>query len=143
MTWIVIWSSLLYLLFFAFPIVFGEGHGFNTGEVGLTFLSLVIGIVVAMAYVWFIQEPWYHKQQIKRGYSTPEDRLPLMIVGAPILPVALFIFAWTSMPYVHWSGALISGIPLGASFVMIYISANSYVCTPLDVCAKSNYDNYD
>jgi hypothetical protein len=95
--------------------------------VGLTFLSLVVGIVLAMLYVWFVQEPYYHKQHVKNGCNRPEDRLPLMIVGAPILPIALFVFAWTSMPHVHWAGPLVSGISLGASFVMLYISANSYV----------------
>jgi len=80
-----------------------------------------------MIYVWFVQEPYYHKQQEKHGINRPEDRLPLMIVGAAILPAALFIFAWTSMPYIHWAGPLLSGVPLGASFVLLYIAANSYV----------------
>lgn len=31
--------SLLYGFFFAYPIVFVEGHGFSDGQVGLCFVS--------------------------------------------------------------------------------------------------------
>lgn len=89
----------------------------------------MIGITIAMFYVWFVQERYYHRKRDERGYNIPEDRLPLMFLGSVLLPISLFIFAWTSMPQVHWAGPLVSGIPLGASFVMIYISANSYVRT--------------
>ncbi|PWN88030.1 putative polyamine transport protein specific for spermine [Acaromyces ingoldii] len=124
--------SLLYLTFFAFPIVFQGLHGFNAGETGLTFLSLLVGICLAMLYVWFVQERMYHRRRNARGSALPEDRLPLMFVGSVLLPVSLFIFAWTSLKSVHWSGPLVAGIPLGFSFVAIYISANSYIvdCYP-------------
>lgn len=119
-------SALLYLLFFALPIVFGEGHGFNNGEVGLTFIGLIIGILLANVYCLFVNEPWYKRQGEKRK-NTPEDRLPLMMLGAVVLPIAMFIFAWTSMPHVHWAGALVAQIPLGFAFVSVYLSANSYI----------------
>lgn len=124
--------ALLYLMFFAYPIVFVEGHGFNALQTGLCFISVVIGMVMAMAFILFVNEPMTQRRIKARGYTVPEDRLPLMFYGSVILPIALFILAWTSMPSVHWSGALVAGIPTGASFVMIYISANSYLvdCYP-------------
>ncbi|WFD00939.1 hypothetical protein MYAM1_003695 [Malassezia yamatoensis] len=119
--------SLLYLMFFAYPIVFAEGHGFNPLQTGLCFLSIVIGICFAMAFILFIMEPASRRRVAKRGYPVPEDRLPLMFRGSVLLPISLFILAWTSMPSVHWAGCLIGGIPTGASFTMIYIAANSYI----------------
>ena len=41
----------LYLLFEAYPIVFIEGHGFNSGENGLAFLPLFVGSVISTAIV--------------------------------------------------------------------------------------------
>lgn len=130
LTWAT--AAILYLLFFALPIVYAEGHGFNDGEVGLTFLALVVGIMFAMVYCMYVHEPWYARAG-RRRKNTPEDRLPLMMVGAVILPIAMFILAWTSMPHVHWSGSLVSLIPMGASLILIYVSANSYI---VDVYTK-------
>lgn len=124
--------ALLYLMFFAFPIIFAEGHGFNPLLVGCCFISIIIGILISILFIWFVMEPWTKRRIHARGYTVPEDRLPLMFIGAVLLPISLFILAWTSMPSVHWAGPLVSGIPVGASFVMIYISANSYLvdCYP-------------
>ena len=41
----------LYLLFEAYPIVFIEGHGFNSGEDGLAFLPLFVGGVIGTIIV--------------------------------------------------------------------------------------------
>ncbi|KAL4399740.1 transmembrane transporter [Malassezia pachydermatis] len=124
--------ALLYLMFFAYPIIFEEGHGFNPLQVGLCFISLIIGILLSITFVWLVTEPLTKRRIEARGYPVPEDRLLLMFVGAIALPISLFILAWTSMPSVHWSGALVAGMPTGASFVMLYISANSYLvdCYP-------------
>ncbi|KAL4400567.1 transmembrane transporter [Malassezia pachydermatis] len=124
--------ALLYMMFFAYPIIFEEGHGFNALQVGLCFISLIIGICASIVFVWVVIEPITKRRIAKRGYAVPEDRLILMFVGAISLPISLFILAWTSMPSVHWAGALVAGLPTGASFVMLYISANSYLvdCYP-------------
>lgn len=50
-----------------------------------------------------------------------------MMLGALVLPVALFILAFTSYPGIIWVGPCISGILFGFSMVIIYISGNSYV----------------
>lgn len=126
--------SLLYLLFFAFPIVFSEGHGFSEGKTGTTFMAIVVGILLALVFVLLWNEPMYKRVARKRLESgaacgnTPEDRLPLMMIGATLLPIGLFIFAWTSMPFVPWEGACIGGgVTLGFAFVSVYLSANNYL----------------
>ena len=124
--------SLLYLMFFAYPIIFLEGHGFNEFQTGLCFISIIVGIMLALALIIFVMEPYTQRRIERRGHQVPEDRLPLMFIGCILLPISLFILAWTSMPSVHWAGSLVGGIPTGASFVMVYISANSYLvdCYP-------------
>ncbi|GAA6049248.1 hypothetical protein JCM3770_005904 [Rhodotorula araucariae] len=119
--------GLLYAFFFAYPIVFIP-HGFNTGEVGLTFMSIMIGIALVAVTGVPLQERYYERQVVKHnGHPPPEARLPLMMVCSLVLPISLFIFASTSIKSVHWAGALISGIPFGYSLVGIYISANTYL----------------
>ncbi|KAG9075878.1 hypothetical protein FS749_012416 [Ceratobasidium sp. UAMH 11750] len=116
--------SLLYLFFFAYPIVFLP-KGLNAGEIGLTFIGVMIGIFIAM-FLLPVQEKAYRKVCGQRGV-VPEARLPFMMFGSILLPFSLFIFAWTSLPHVHWIGATIAGVPFGAAMVTVYISANSYI----------------
>lgn len=139
--------SLLYGFFFAYPIVFVRGHGFNDGQVGLCFVRFVdhsprvqrgspcdlqfgifIGIVICGAIACPFQERYYLRK-VKEGNGTtvPESRLPLMMVGSIVLPISLFIFAWTSMPHVSWVGPAVAGVPFGFALIAIYISANVYL----------------
>jgi hypothetical protein len=101
-------QSILYMCFSAFPLVFGNNHGFNLRQIGLTFLGLLVGNVVAC-----FCNPLWHRQWLgsiakKKAiygadYKTePELRLPPAMVGGPMLTAALFWFAWTTFPFVHW-----------------------------------------
>ena len=68
----------------------------------------------------------------KGGKADPEDRLPGMMLGSIWVPISLFIFGWTSPPYVqpgggNWVGPVSSGIPFGFGMVTIYFSANAYI----------------
>lgn len=103
-------------------------HGFNTGEVGLCFMSILVGIALVAVTGVPLQERYYQRQVAKHnGHPPPEARLPLMMGCSILLPISLFIFAATSIESVHWAGALVSGIPFGFALVGIYISANTYL----------------
>jgi hypothetical protein len=98
------------------PIVFEQGHGFNSGQTGLAFLGIFIGICICGGVLCPIQENYYQRKVREgNGQADPEHRLPMMMVGAVILPISLFIFAWTSNPKTHWAGAVVSGVPFGVS----------------------------
>ncbi|TRM63626.1 major facilitator superfamily domain-containing protein [Schizophyllum amplum] len=118
--------SILYLLFFAFPIAFSEVRGFSAGMTGVTFISVVLGIGLAMGIAVPAQERIF-RAATKNG-TYPEARLYTMMVGSIFLPVALFIFAFTGgYEWVHWIGPCIGGGVFGWSMILIYISANSYI----------------
>lgn len=88
--------GILYLFFGAFPLVFGGNHGFELWQVGLTFLGIFVGMMIGI----FSDVIWKkHYASLVRKYSEeteiennsePEFRLPATIVGAWIVPVALF-----------------------------------------------------
>ena len=96
--------GILYIWFEAFPIVFGEIHGFNLGESGLAFLGILIGTICITipAYFWWkykYQSPWFSAD----GTIAPECQLPPACVGCFALPVSLFWFGWTgNFASVHW-----------------------------------------
>ncbi|OXB38234.1 hypothetical protein LQV05_006469 [Cryptococcus neoformans] len=116
--------SLLYATFFAFPIAFEEIRGWNMGITGVSFVSIIIGIAAALLCMP-LQERIY-KKACQNG-QVPEARLYPMLLGCLILPIALFILAFTSYPGIHWIGPCVAGVLFGFSMVIIYISANSYI----------------
>jgi MFS transporter, DHA1 family, multidrug resistance protein len=48
--------GIYYSFFEAFPLVYIALYGFNLGEMGLTFLSITVGVVISIvlyyAYIW-------------------------------------------------------------------------------------------
>ncbi|KAK3071364.1 hypothetical protein LTR53_008769 [Teratosphaeriaceae sp. CCFEE 6253] len=87
--------AIFYSFFEVFPLVFIDKYGFNLGEMGLAFLSILIGsllsIAVYYAYIYYILEP----DIVKNGLGAPEQRLVPALVASFLLPIGLFIFAWT------------------------------------------------
>ncbi|KAK7462843.1 hypothetical protein VKT23_007419 [Stygiomarasmius scandens] len=117
--------SILYLLFFAFPLAFQEVRGFSIGMTGVTFISVLLGISTAML-VMPIQERIYARVTVNGTY--PEARLYPMMLGAICLPSALMIFAFTgAYSWVHWIGPCVAGYLFGFALIIIYISGNSYI----------------
>ncbi|WWD22602.1 hypothetical protein CI109_107095 [Kwoniella shandongensis] len=120
--------GLLYAFFFSFPKVFGEDYGWDDAKIGLTFIPVFIGVGLAL-----VVTPLLEKGYAAKGDAvTPEDRLPGMLIGGPFVPISLFIFGWTSPPYVaagggSWVGPCSAGIPFGFGMVLVYFSANAYL----------------
>ncbi|KAF7301058.1 MFS general substrate transporter [Mycena indigotica] len=124
--------GLLYAFFFSFPVVFGEDYHFSDGIVGVTFCSVLIGLGIALLVTPRLEKDYLRRAAAKGGRADPEDRLIGMMIGSPFVPISLFIFGWTSPPYVapgggNWVGPASAGIPFGFGMVIIYFSANAYL----------------
>ncbi|TKA68548.1 hypothetical protein B0A55_08979 [Friedmanniomyces simplex] len=83
--------AIYYSFFEAWPLIYIDKYGFNVGEMGLAFLSILVGAVLSIvgyySYIYYIMEP----DIIKNGL------------------VGLFIVAWTGDEHVqvHWSVSII------------------------------------
>lgn len=112
--------GVLYLFFGAFPLVFENNHGFNLWQVGLSFMGLAVGMVLASATypVWhMIRMRLIRKRALETGIegaTEPEYRLPSIMVGATLVPIGLFWFGWSTYPDVHWIVPLIGSAVFAA-----------------------------
>jgi DHA1 family multidrug resistance protein-like MFS transporter len=94
--------GIFYSFFEAFPLVYNEMYGFNLGELGLTFLSVTLGVVIAITWYWwyiyYIVEPDIRAN----GLGSPERRLIPALFVTFLVPIGLFIFGWTAREDIHW-----------------------------------------
>ncbi|EJF55857.1 MFS general substrate transporter [Dichomitus squalens LYAD-421 SS1] len=120
--------GVIYLLFEAYPIVFGRGHGFNSGFVGLTFLPIPIGGAIGVLVYLLYFNPRYEAAMAKYAPAPvpPEYRMEPAIYAAPIYALSFFWFGWTSYPHISYWAPLAAGIPMSIGIVWIFLGLLNY-----------------
>ncbi|MCJ1300577.1 hypothetical protein MMC08_003374 [Hypocenomyce scalaris] len=119
--------GILYLFFEAYPISFQEQRGWNDGVGALPFLGITVGVFVGVIIIVYLTKTRYARKMKKHGKAVPEERLVAMMIGAVMLPVGLFWFAWTSDPHITWVPQVLAGIPIGAGVFLIFMQGLSYI----------------
>lgn len=130
--------GILYSFFEVFPLVYGAGiprtetagYGMHAGEQGLVFLSIAVGVIIAITiysvYIRKVFEP-----ELRAGALGPQERRLIPGLYASFLaPLGLFIFAWTgnTAPRYNWAIPTLGivlfliGIFIVFQVVLIYIS---------------------
>ncbi|GME46022.1 Benomyl methotrexate resistance protein [Neofusicoccum parvum] len=126
-----VYTALIYGIFYsffeAFPQVYIGMYGMNLGQMGLTFLSITAGVLLAIAsywlYIFFSVEPSIRAH----GLGSPERRLIPALAVSVLCPAGLFVFGWTSDPRVHWIASVVGvgiftvGIFLVLQCIFLYL----------------------
>ncbi|KAH8803487.1 major facilitator superfamily domain-containing protein [Xylogone sp. PMI_703] len=106
-----VYISLVYATFYSFfesfPLVYPTIYGFNLGQTGLAFMSVIVGLAVAIPGYCIYYYYWVEPAVIKHGWGEPEDRLKPAILGAYMIPIGVFLFAWTTRRGVHWMPSIV------------------------------------
>ena len=120
--------GILFAFFDAFPYVFGNIYHFDLGQIGLTYLSIIVGILLATVTFGIIDKTLYARAKARvtepGKIPPPEERLYACMMGSIALPVSMFWFAWTSRPSIHWAAPVVAGVPFGWGLVLLFVSRN-------------------
>ncbi|KAH8196472.1 hypothetical protein TruAng_009370 [Truncatella angustata] len=119
--------TLLYMLFSIYPIVFQQKRGWNAGVGELPLIGTVIGAVIGAAIV--VMDSKHKAKKLQNGQElTPEDRLPLAMIGGVGFAVTMFWFAWTAeYNSIHWIVPTIAGVFLATSLMLIFVGFLNYL----------------
>lgn len=127
-----------YSLYTQFSRIYGDGYGFRTIQVGLVYLAPGLGFLSAVRFlVPRIDDIRNHLTRQNKGESKPEFRLPLANVGAVLIPISLFSFAWMVEYHVHWAVTLVATFFYGIGQVSIFNTVQNYYIDSFEKYAAS------
>ncbi|KAF2444616.1 MFS general substrate transporter [Karstenula rhodostoma CBS 690.94] len=130
----------MYMEFAAFPIVFAGSRGWKQANSGLAFVGMGVGQIIGV-FISYFDNTRYKRviDHLPEGttLAPPEARLFPSLIGAVLLPVALFEFAWTNYPSIHWIACQIGTVGLGISHVLIFLSVANYLVDTYTLYAAS------
>jgi len=127
-----------YSLYTNFEDIYGDRYGFSTTGVGLMYLGPGLGFFIA---VWFlvprIDSIYNTLTKRNNGEPKPEFRLPLANIGAVLIPLSLFWFAWTVEFRVHWTVPLLATVFFGLGQITILNTVQNYYIDSFSAYAAS------
>ena len=134
--------AIFYLYFEAYPVIFqgpSSIYHFSAGVTGLTFLPIGIGAVLCtFIFIWY--DSYLAKAQKRNApWAAIEEyrRLPLACVGGPLYVIGLFWLGWSARSDVHWIVPVLSGIPFGLGFLLIFAAMLNYLTDAYKTFAAS------
>ncbi|THV71743.1 putative MFS polyamine transporter [Aureobasidium pullulans] len=103
-------------------------YHFNTREVGLSFISVIIGyLLAALMFGTFDKTLFAKAVAAGNGTAAPEHRLYAGMVGSIFLPISLFWYAWEVKMNGNWAALVAAGIPFGLGSFSIFLSSITYM----------------
>ena len=123
--------GLLYLFTEALPVVYAA-FGFTPQQASLAFIPLAIGIF-SSTFTRLYDHHIYKQSQRRGRPPQPEAKLIGFAIGAPLLAIGLWWFAWTIPPQVmsvHWIASMLSLLFVG-------YASNEFDCTLAGYIADS------
>jgi len=110
-------------VFEAYPVIFIERHGLTINQDGLVFIGLGIGMIIGTAVIIYLQRDDPKLLKEWRGFPPAEHRLYGAMFAGPCLVIGVFWLGWAgNYASVPWYVPALSGIPIGGSFAMFFIS---------------------
>ncbi|KAI0123394.1 major facilitator superfamily transporter [Xylariales sp. AK1849] len=95
--------GILYIVLSTFATLWIERYGQSVAQSGLHYIALVVGYTIAAQVGGRVMDRlWKHLKARYGEDSAPEYRVPLMVPGAVLIPLGLFMYGWAAERQFHW-----------------------------------------
>ena len=126
-------DCLIFIFTASLSGVYEDGWEFNTVQCGLVFISIGVGYIIG--YIFHNMDTWRQMYVLHtRGDAArhAERRLLMLLFLAPLEPIGLFIFGWTSFPKdmglgIPWIAPTIAVALVGIANYSIYMGSIDYM----------------
>lgn len=121
--------GLLYIVLSTFATLWIDKYHQSPLIGGLHYIAIVTGYTLASQVGGFaMDEIWAHlKRRASGGKTAPEYRVPLMVPGAVLVLIGLFIYGWTAEYHLHWIFPDIGIAIFGCGIILSTQAMQAYV----------------
>lgn len=127
----------IYLLFTTMTQVFEEQYHFGAGVVGLSYLGIGCGMMLALFGFGYFSDKMVKQQKRKHGSVKPEVRLSLILPSTVAFPIGLFWYGWSAQARTAWIVPIIGTVFCGFAQIGIYMPINTYLIDAFTIHAAS------
>lgn len=91
------------------------------------YLGIGVGSLIGLMFSGVVSDRLlgYLAKKHNDGKPKPEYRLPIMLIGAVLVPVGLFLYGWSAEKKLHWMAPIVGTAILGAALMIIFVSSTS------------------
>ncbi|TGO21872.1 hypothetical protein BPAE_0196g00130 [Botrytis paeoniae] len=131
--------GISYVILTTLTPILEDNYGLGQGPVGLAFLGRGMtfhsfigsaGNSIAMLLCAMVSDRYIKYRKSQEGHLKPEHRLPLVLLGAIVLPIGLFLYGWSAGKHVHWIVPIIGTAIVGFSLILSILPTENH---PVDV----------
>ncbi|KAJ5118393.1 hypothetical protein N7526_010030 [Penicillium atrosanguineum] len=122
--------GIMYLVLSTFPTLWTSPEYYNEsiGIGGLNYISLGLGFWAGSQICAPLNDRIYRGLKARNdNVGRPEFRVPLLIVGAVLIPTGLFIYGWTAQEHCHWIAPNIGAFLLGMGTIVSFQCMQTYM----------------
>lgn len=130
--------AIVYLFFIAIPYIYRTVFHFSLQSQGLAFLGLIIGMALTSLSTPSLFDKQYRRLVERNGgVHKPEFKFLPLMAGVFVVPIGLFIIAWTSYSHLHWIGPIIGSAIFGGGTVLVFNGVFAYTVDAYRLYAAS------
>jgi len=139
MSWFgAIGFTFFYIMSTTLPDILKDQFGLNEAQTGLSFMTFSVGSICGIIVCNLTVDRIYIKmRKAHGGKAIPEYRLPLLVIGAFLLPIAVALYGWTAQE--KWSVVFMLGtvVFMGFSLLLGVVPLMAYVVDAFGVYSAS------
>ncbi|KAL6232817.1 hypothetical protein BDW75DRAFT_232463 [Aspergillus navahoensis] len=129
---LTIYTAFAYAMIFSYfassSYVLQFYYGFNWEQIGLSFISVIVGYLLAAFMFGIIDKTLYARaREAGGGTADPEHRLYSAMAGGVLLSIGLFWYSWEAHAGGRWAALVCAGIPLGLGAFSVFLSTITYL----------------
>lgn len=136
--WMGALYGTMYLVLSTFPTLWSDVYHESVGIGGLNYISLGLGFFIGTQVCAPCQDRIYRAlKRRNNGVGKPEFRVPLMVPGAVLVPIGLFIYGWTAEAHTHWIGPNFGAAIFAAGVIIEFQCIQTYIVDSYTTYAAS------
>lgn len=117
---------------------FQERYNFSASQSGLAYLGMTVGFAISQSTAGLISDA-YIRKKTRNGelQAKPEQRLPILMVGAVTLPAGFIIYGWALQYRVHWIVPIIGSALITFGVMYNFMPVQMYVVDSFTIYSVS------